>query len=130
MWSRREIENYITTPFSLRAYVQEGLRGNDLIDEAERKNRLATLELCVAELVSALRVTLKPDPRGTEIKVTDDFLDPLFANYYQRLGIPQQTYKRDYHGLANAIPVDEIPKEVIEILDIISEVAGGANPEE
>ncbi|NJM37083.1 MAG: AAA family ATPase, partial [Akkermansiaceae bacterium] len=36
MWSRREIENYITTPASLRAYVQQGLRGNDLIDEAER----------------------------------------------------------------------------------------------
>ena len=130
MWSRREIENYITTPSSLRAYVQQGLRGNDLIDEAERKNRLATLEQCVAELVSALRVTQKPDPWGTEIKVTDDFLDPLFANFYQRLGIPQQTFKRDYHGLADAIPVNEIPKEVIEILDIISEVAGRANPEE
>ncbi len=129
MWSRREIENYITTPASLRAYVQQGLRGNDLIDEAERVNRLATLEQCVEELVSALRVTQKPDPWGAEIKVTDDFLDPLFANYYKRLGIPQQTFKRDYHGLANAIPVDEIPNEVIEILDVISEVAGRATPE-
>ena len=61
--------------------------------------------------------------------MTDDFLDPLFANYYQRLGIPQQTFKRDYHGLADGIPVEEIPKEVIDILDIISEVAGRANPE-
>jgi hypothetical protein len=84
----------------------------------------------VEELVSALRVTQKPDPWGAEIKVTDDFLDPLFTNYYQRLGIPQQTFKRDYHGLADAIPVDEIPKEVIEMLDIISEVAGRATPEE
>jgi len=129
MWRRREIENYITTPASLRAYVQQGLRGNDLIDEAERKTRLATLEQCVEELVSALRVTQKPDPWGAEIKVTDDFLDPLFTNYYQRLGIPQQTFKRDYHGLADGIPVEEIPEEVIEMLDIISEVAGRANPE-
>lgn len=129
MWSRREIENYITTPASLRAYVQQGLRGNDLIDEAERKNRLATLEQCVEELVNAMRVKREPDPWGPEIKVTDDFLDPLFANYYQRLGIPQQTFKRDYHGLADAIPVDEIPNEVIEMLDIISEVAGRATPE-
>ena len=129
MWSRREIENYITTPASLRAYVQQGLRGNDLIDEAERKTRLATLELCVEELTNALRVTQKPDPWGGEIKVTDDFLDPLFANYYQRLGIPQQTFKRDYHGLADAIPLDEIPAEVIEILARIAEVAGRATPE-
>lgn len=129
MWSRREIENYITTPASLQAYVQQGLRGNDLVDEAERKNRLATLERCVEELVSALRVTQKPDPWGPEIKVTDDFLDPLFTNYYLRLGVPQQTFKRDYHGLADAIPIAEIPKEVIEILDAISEVAGRATPE-
>lgn len=46
--------------------------------------------------------------------MTDDFLDPLFANNYQRLGIPRQTFKRDYHRLADAIPVDEIPNEVIE----------------
>ncbi len=62
--------------------------------------------------------------------MTDDYLDPLFANYYQRLGIPQQTFKRDYHGLAAAIPIDEIPKKVIEILNIISKVAGRATPEE
>ncbi len=129
MWKRREIENYITTPASLRAYVQQGLRGHDLIDEAERKNRLDVLAECIEQLVSALKVTQKPDPWGEDIKITDDFLDPLFKNYYERLGISQQTYKRDYHGLADAIPIEEIPAEVIEILDAISEVANRANPE-
>ena len=46
--------------------------------------------------------------------MTDDFFDPLFANYYQRIVTLQQTFKRDYHRLADAIPVDEIPNEVIE----------------
>ncbi|MDB6071599.1 MAG: family ATPase [Verrucomicrobiales bacterium] len=129
MWSRREIENYITTPASLQAYVQQGLRQGDLIDEAERQNRLQILQTCMEELEQALRITNKPSPWGSEIKVTDDFLDPLFVNFYKRLGIPQQTWKRDYHGLADGIPLAEIPAEVSEMLDRLASVAANAAPQ-
>lgn len=128
MWSRREIENYLVTPATLRAFVQLGLRSDDLIDEAERKNRLAVLETCIAELVNALRLTNKPDPWGPDIKVTDDFLDPLFKLFYERLGTPQRIFKRDYHGLADAIPVEEIAPEVKAVLNAILELAGKARP--
>jgi len=128
MWTRREIENYLVTPASLRAFVQIGLRSDDLIEEAERKNRLSILESCVGELVNALRLTNKPDPWGTDIKVTDDFLDPLFKLFYERLGTPQRTFKRDYHGLAEAVPVSEIPPEISRVLDAILEVANRATP--
>ena len=128
MWARREIENYLVTPASLRAFVQIGLRSDDLIEEAERKNRLAILETCVGELVNALRLTNKPDPWGPDIKVTDDFLDPLFKLFYERLGTPQRTYKRDYHGLADAIPVNEVAPEVAQMLDAILETANRAKP--
>lgn len=129
MWSRREIENYITTPASLQAYVQQGLRQGDLIDEAERQNRLQILQTCMEELEQALRITNKPSPWGSEIKVTDDFLDPLFVNFYKRLGIPQQTWKRDYHGLADGIPLAEIPAEVSEMLDRLASMAANAAPQ-
>jgi ABC-type transport system involved in cytochrome c biogenesis ATPase subunit len=128
MWARREIENYLVTPASLRAFVQIGLRSDDLIEEAERKNRLAILENCVIELVNALRLTNKPDPWGADIKVTDDFLDPLFKLFYERLGTPQRTFKRDYHGLADAIPISEIAAEVSTVLDAILEAANRAKP--
>ena len=128
MWSRREIENYLVTPASLRAFVQMGLRTDDLIEGVERKNRLAILETCVGELVNALRLTNKPDPWGPDIKVTDDFLDPLFKLFYERLGTPQRTFKRDYHNLADTIPVAEIAPEVSQVLDAIHEVANRAKP--
>jgi hypothetical protein len=128
MWSRREIENFLVTPDSLRAFVQMGLRRDDLIEEAERRNRLSILETCVGELVNALRLTNKPDPWGPDIKVTDDFLDPLFKLFYERLGTPQRIYKRDYHGLAEAIPVGEIAPEVAQVLDGILETANRAKP--
>lgn len=128
MWSRREIENYLVTPSSLRQFVQLGLRDDDLIEQAERRNRIEKLETSLAAITDALTITNKPDPWGSDIKVTDDFLDPLFKHYYEQLGIPQQTFKRDYHGLADAIPVEEIAPEVRAVLDALFETASHATP--
>lgn len=128
MWTRREIENYLVTPESLRAFVQRDLRAGDLVDEAERSHRLEVLDLCVKELVAALRIARRPDPWGPDFKVTDEFLDPLFENYFQRLGTPQLIFKRDYHGLADAIALDQIDPEVVGMLDAIDEVARRARP--
>lgn len=128
MWSRREIENYLVTPASLRQFVQQGLREDELFEQAERKNRIEKLETSLAEITRALTITNKPDPWGPDIKVTDDFLDPLFKHFYEQLGIPQQTFKRDYHGLADAIPVEEIAPEVHAVLDAILDTANRAAP--
>lgn len=128
MWQRREIENYLVTPESLRAYVQIGLRTDDLVDQAERKNRLAVFERCLEVLTEALKITGKPDPWGGDIKVTDDFLDPLFRRFYEGLGTPQAVFKRDYHGLAEAIPVGQVDPEVALVLDGIHAAAAGARP--
>jgi ABC-type branched-subunit amino acid transport system ATPase component len=128
MWTRREIENYLVTPESLRTFVQMGLNGDDLIERAERENRVKILEACITEIVNALRLTNKPDPWGPDIKVTDDFLDPLFRLFYERLGTPQKIFKRDYHGLAEAIPIEQIPNEVTDVLARIHDVARRAKP--
>jgi hypothetical protein len=132
MWRRREIENYIVTRASLVKFVTTGLRGDarqgDLLDDAEAKKRTQTLALCIQELEQSLKTQRRPDPWGPDIKVTDEFLDPLFANYYERLGTPQQTFKRDYHGLADSIPVTEIPPEVSDVLDSIWEISRLAKP--
>ena len=128
MWRRREIENYLVTPESLRQFVQSDLSDDDLFAKAERERRLETLDTCVAELVAALAVARKPNPWGPDFKVTDDFLDPLFENYFQRLGTPQQIFKRDYHGLADAIALDQVDQEVHEVLDELTAVASRAKP--
>ena len=128
MWSGREIENHLVTPESLRGFVQLGLREDDLIEQAERDRRVEVMDTCIAELTQALHVARRPDPWGADIKVTDEFLDPLFENYFQRLGTPQQIFKRDYHGLADAIPLEQIAAEVPDMLDAILEVANRAAP--
>jgi ABC-type branched-subunit amino acid transport system ATPase component len=128
MWKQREIENYLVTPASLQAFVLKDVSSDDLIGRAERDQRLETLAPCVGKLVEALQITNKPDPWGSDIKVTDDFLDPLFKLYYEQLGTPQQIFKRDYHGLADAIALEEIDVEITEKLDALWAVAQQAQP--
>ena len=128
MWSRREIENYLVTPESLQRFVQLDLREDDLVDNAERDRRLDALAACIAELEGALKVARRPDPWGPDVKVTDDFLDPLFENYFQQLGTPQQIFKRDYYRLAEAIPLHAIDSEVVTRLDELLAVARAAKP--
>lgn len=127
-WKRREIENYLVTPESLKSFVVKGLREGDRIEQAEAKRRLDILDRAVQELESALRITNQPSPWGADIKVTDQFLDPLFKNFFDRLGTPQRIFKRDYHGLAEVIPIEEIDPEITEILDEIFAVSQRAKP--
>lgn len=128
MWKQREIENYLVTPESLRGFVQLGLDSEDLIEAAEKRNRLEILATCVAEISHALILTNEPDPWGSDIKVTDKFLDPLFKLFFERLGTPQRIYKRDYHGLADTVPLDEVDTELIEVLGAILSVSSTARP--
>lgn len=128
MWSRREIENYLVTRESLLAFVQQGFREDDLIEAAERKTRLSAMENCIDELEASLKTARRPDPWSAEIKVTDDFLNPLFENFYERLGTPQRTYKRDYHGLAEVIPREQISPEIAGMLDRLVATSQNARP--
>lgn len=124
---QREIENYLVTPESLREFVVKDLRDDDLIDRSQKENRLEVLDEVVSELEGALRLTNVADPWGPDIKVTDQFLDPLFKNFFERLGTPQRIYKRDYHGLADCIPLKQLDPEIVDVLDAVWETAQRAS---
>lgn len=128
MWKRREIENYLVTSESLRAFILRDVPTGDLLEAPEKAKRELALDDALKEIINALKLTNKPDPWGSDIKVTDEFLDPLFKRYYERLGTPQQTFKRDYHGLADAIPLGQIAPEISEVLDAILATAKSAKP--
>lgn len=127
MWRRRELETYITSRDVLLRVASAG-QTDDLFGIAESARRTETMATCIDELENALRITGKPSPWSPDIKVTDDFLDPLFKNYYTRLGVPQLIYKRGYHMLATHLESSEIDPEIGEKLDAIAETADQAHP--
>ena len=79
-------------------------------------------------LTQALSTLGKGSPWSSEIKVTDDFLEPLFKKYFDSLKLPLLLRKTDYHQLARLIAPDRIDPEVIQKLDAILTVANSAKP--
>ncbi|RKU32266.1 AAA family ATPase [Candidatus Poribacteria bacterium] len=119
-WKRREIENYIVS--NKQVLIDWG--------NAEMTLFSRSLEEQITKFESALAtLTLgKESPWSPNIKVTDDFLDPLFATFFQEAGISNLMGKTNYHTLVRYLPADQIDPEVTEVLDSILEVANKAVP--
>jgi len=129
-WTQREIENYLNQRDVLLRYARQGLEQTNLFDAAEIARREQAMEEAIDDVATALRTLGKGDPWSMEIKATDDFLDPVFSRYFQKLQLPNLLRKTDYHILARLVQRDEITGEVKEKLDLIYAVAGMAKPRE
>ncbi|MCC6464224.1 MAG: AAA family ATPase, partial [Planctomycetes bacterium] len=127
-WPRREIESYLCRKDVLVEYARGSATGEEFFPRAQQKMRVEAMHQCIAELENALKVQRKPSPWSGDIKVTDEFLDPLFAAFFEKLGIPNVMRKTDYHSLVPHIRPDAIHTDVRECLNLIAEVAGRAVP--
>ena len=121
-WAKREIENYVCTEEVLLAYAQGATR-DDLFGRAEAEERLRAMRESIAEVTSALKTLHKRDPWSPDTKATDEFLDPLFATYFEKLNLANQMRKTDYHILCQYLSEDQIDNEVVEKLDEIARIA-------
>ncbi|HET6202430.1 MAG TPA: AAA family ATPase [Planctomycetota bacterium] len=131
MWKRREIENYLSQPETLKAYSTESAREmvpGPLFEEPERIRRLGVMRRCIEDLVSPLALRDPSDPWWSNSKASDEFLDRLFERFFLELGLPNLMRKTDYHVLARYVPVEKIEPEVLEVLDGVRSVASRARP--
>jgi energy-coupling factor transporter ATP-binding protein EcfA2 len=124
-WRKREIENYFTDRDVLLTWAREV--GN------ERQGALfgaaweEAMERSIDEIEAAM-LTLGESPWSDDIKVTDRFLDPLFANFFTRLDLPILLRKTNYHELAKFISPEKLDHEVRTVLDAIHSIALKALP--
>ena len=126
-WRRREIENYVCTPEALLAWAEADGRPQaapDLVDQAEGPRRHEAMQQAMDAVCAALAQLLQPSPWGAELKVSEQFLDPLFARYHQILGLPESLMrKKKYYELADFVPLKQIDPEVVEKLNAIVAMA-------
>jgi len=126
MWSRREIENYFCTEEVLLKYAadnQSDESQSDLFTEQRQK----AMKEAIQEVTSALTI-LGKDAWSHDLKVTDEFLNPLFDTYFKKLNLPNLLRKSTYHVLAKYVSPEQIDSEVIEKLNAILEIANKAKP--
>jgi len=127
-WQRREIENYFCTKEVLMAYARYDVP-DDLFGIPETVERENAMKESIEEVSQALKTLRKLDPWSSDIKATDEFLDPLFDKYFvEKLKLPNFLLKNDYHILAGLLPKEKIDPEIIEKLDAIVAVEKKAKP--
>jgi len=126
MWRRREIENYLCQRSTLLAFAEA--RGREQQGDLFAASWRKAMEDAIGEIAAALAALGKPDPWSADLKTSDEFLDPLFKRFYEKLGLPNLMRKTDYHTLAPFAPVAELDAEVREKLDAIAAAAGRARP--
>lgn len=122
MWQKREIENYLCQESVLIDYARHD-QPDDLFGRAEADRREEVMRQCIQEVTVALQTLSRPAPWSNDVKASDDFLNPLFERFFQKLGLPNLLRKTDYHILARLVPINKIDPEVIAMLDKIVGVA-------
>ncbi len=126
MWRQRELENYLCQRETLLAFAEaKGQeQGGEVFGGAWREGMTGTIQT----IETALEALGKPSPWGSDIKASDDFLDPLFRKFYEQMNLPNLMRKTDYHTLAPFLPVVLLDSEISEKLDLIVETARQAKP--
>ncbi len=129
MWERREFENYLVTRRTLERYAttsgKEATPG-PLFAESEQTRRGAAMQQSIESVEAAMKTLGKGSPWDSSVKVSDDFLNPLFSDYFERLNLPNVMPKKSFHVLARYVPRDEIDPEITAKLDAIARVAEAA----
>ena len=126
MWARRELENYLCSRATLETYAEASAPADapgPLFTVAAAERRRDAMRAAIDEIESALRNLRKPSPGDPRTKASDDFLEPLFASYFDKLALPNLMAKSNYHQLVEHVPAGEIDPEIGEKLDAIVRVA-------
>ncbi|NQU25839.1 MAG: AAA family ATPase [Candidatus Nealsonbacteria bacterium] len=127
MWSRREIENYLCSREVLLAWTRAEATEN-AAGPLFAPKWLEVMEETIAEVEAAMDTLGKGSPWSDDAKVTDDFLDPLFRKFFQKLNLPNLLGKTHYHRLADYVEKDRIDPEIVSVLDKIVQVSKLARP--
>ncbi len=127
MWTHREIENYLCSRAVLVRWADAA--GRDLAaGPLFAANWPRTMDESIDEVESAMATLRKGSPWSADTKVTDDFLDPLFEKFFEKLGLPNLMRKTEYYVLARLLTREEIHPDVMGVLDAVAALAKRARP--
>ena len=116
-WQKREIENYFCTRDVLVNWVESEL---PLFKE--------NMEDAISTVEGALQTLGHGSPWEGDLKVSEEFLAPVFDVFYEKTGMKGLAAKSDYHFLVDYMDAGEIDFEVTDVLDSIAQVASQAEP--
>ncbi|WP_025770851.1 ATP-dependent nuclease [Thioalkalivibrio sp. HK1] len=126
MWRKREIENYLCQRKTLLSFSQE--EGRSYIGDIATSAWSQQMENSISKIEGSLETLGKGSPWGEDIKAGDDFLIPLFRQFYSAIDVYNSMAKKDFHRLVEWMDLDDIDSEITEKLDAIHRIAKQARP--
>lgn len=131
MWRKHEIENYLCQPETLIMYAEVSGREDApgaLFEQEFVQTRRQAMEESIREFTPPAALSDRSDRWWSEVKASDDFLDRVFARFFERLDLPNLMSKTDYHILARHVPEEMMDAEVGNILNGIVDISRRAMP--
>lgn len=132
-WNRREIENYLCQPETLLAWARqfgETSAAGPLFEQTSIPGAEQVMRKCIEDRVPPAALRNRKDSWWSDVKAGEDFLERVFQDFFQGLGLYQDFSKADYYQLVKFIPDELIDPEVVQVLDGLLEVAESAVPAE
>ena len=117
-WEKREIENYFAFPEVIVRYLRNK-------PEPVTEEGIQVMEECLSDIIPPKAMRIRDDRWWIETKMSNDFLDPLFSDFFEKIGTRIQLNKGGYYEIAKYMDPDDIDPEVLEKLDRIHEIAIG-----
>lgn len=133
IWKKREIENYLCFTETLISYAEASAEEDvigPLFTYAEQKRRSQAMKESIDEVKNALLKLKHISPWDPDTKVSTDFLEPLFEEYFSKLNLPNIMAKKNYHELVEFVPTEKLDHEISKKLDAIVKIARSAKTAE
>ncbi len=111
-WKKREIENYFAYPEVILRYLQNK-------PDPATEDMITLMNECLVDAIPPRAYRNRNDRWWSETKMSDDFLEPLFVEFFKKSGQKVHLSKGGYYEIARYLNPDEIEPEVIEKLDAI-----------
>ncbi len=122
-WKKRELENYFAFPQVLERFSEEIDTDTPLF----QSQHVEKMKSCIEELIPPIALKDRKNAWWNDHKMSDDFLSPLFENYYKEIGSPKNLmYKGKYYELIRFLDVEDVDQEIKEKLDMIHGVIASA----
>lgn len=115
-WQRRELENYFARPNLLLAFA-ELLHAK--YDKYSVGQMVKTMNTAIEDFTLRAYLNNPEHNWWNTAKLSDDWLDNIFPEFFKQLDLPLDFYKRDYYQLISIMDAGDVPTEIEEKLDTI-----------
>jgi predicted ATPase len=119
MWEKREIENYLPLPDVLERFIAKEYDDKELFTQ----NYWPIMKAIIDDYVPGVARKNRNDEWWKNTKMSDDFLDKIFRDFYKKIDSVVLMDKSRYYKLVELSNPDELDKEIKQKLDTILNIS-------